>query len=92
MELRIYGVNTIKEAINSGSAVSDIFISEKKHKNGHIDNDLFRLIKEHNLKLTIKNEQFFQKEFGKDALIKGIAAITDYKEKFFEDVIAKNTG
>ena len=92
MELRIYGVNTIKEAINSGSVVSDIFISEKKHKNGHIDNDLFRLIKERNLKLTIKNEQFFQKEFGKDALVKGIAAITDYEEKFFEDVIAKNTG
>ncbi len=92
MELKIYGTNTIKEAINSGNLASDIFISEKKHKNGHIDNVLFRLIKEHELNMTVKNEQFFMKEFGNEALIKGLAAVANYKEIFFEDVIAKNAG
>jgi 23S rRNA (guanosine2251-2'-O)-methyltransferase len=87
MKLIIYGTNTIKEAIISGNLTKDVYISEKKHKGGSIDKDLIKLIKSKNIKINIKNDQFFLKEFGNEASLKGIAAGIDYKEKSYEELI-----
>ncbi len=86
MQLTIYGANTIKEAILSGKLQKTVYVSEKKWKNGLIDKDFLNLIKAKNIKIEIKNDNIFIKEFAKEAFIKGIAATAYYNEKRYEEL------
>lgn len=87
VQLTIYGTNTIKEAVLSGKLRKTVYASEKKWKNGLIDKDLLKLIKAKSVKIEIKNDNIFIKEFGKEAFIKGIAATVEYNEKQYEELV-----
>jgi len=84
--LTIYGTNTIKEAILSGKLRKTIYFSEKKWKHGFIDKDFLKLIRARNIKIEVKNDNIFIKEFKKEAFIKGMAAIVEYDEKQYEEL------
>ncbi|MHB8232613.1 MAG: 23S rRNA (guanosine(2251)-2'-O)-methyltransferase RlmB [bacterium] len=86
MQITVYGVNTIKEAVFSGNLKSGgkVYVSEKKWKNGIIDKNLIELLKEKNINILTKNDSAFINDYGKEALIKGIAVNIDYKEKDYE--------
>lgn len=86
MQLTIYGANTIKEAVLSGKLRNTVYLSEKKWKNGLIDKNFLKLIKTKNIKIEIKNDNIFIKEFGKEAFIKGMAATAYYNEKQYEEL------
>lgn len=95
MDLTVYGVNTVKEAILSGNLKrgGEICFSEKKRKNGKIDKDLIKLLKDKNINIVTKNDNAFMKYFGKEALAKGIAANIKYTEKAYEKLFDEaNTG
>jgi 23S rRNA (guanosine2251-2'-O)-methyltransferase len=91
MQLIIYGVNTIREAVFSGylKRGGRVYASEKKWKNGIIDKSLIRLLKEKNIDILTKNDNIFLKDYGKEALMKGIAASVDYREKTYEELFEK---
>ncbi|MCL4322493.1 MAG: 23S rRNA (guanosine(2251)-2'-O)-methyltransferase RlmB [Deltaproteobacteria bacterium] len=89
MQLIIYGVNTIREAVFSGylKRGGRVYASEKKWKNGIIDKSLIKLLKEKNIDILTKNDNIFLKDYGKEALMKGIAANVDYREKTYEELL-----
>lgn len=89
MQLTIYGANTIKEAVLSGKLRKTVYVSEKKWKNGLIDKDFLKLIKAKNIKIEIKNDNIFIKEFGRESFIKGMAAAVEYDEKQYEELFEK---
>ncbi len=91
MNLIIYGVNTLKEAVFSGNLkMGDrVYLSEKKLKNGIIDKNLIKLFEEKNINVLTKNDGAFIKDFGREALIKGIAANVEYREKSYEELTGK---
>ena len=91
MRLNIYGANTVREAVLSGNLKKGgaVFVSEKKLKSGTIDKNLTALLKEKNIGIVAKNDGAFMNEYGKEALIKGIAAAVEYIEKDYEDLFEK---
>ena len=95
MRLTVYGTNTIKEAVLSGNVKKSgsVFVSEKKWKSKSLDKNLIKLLKEKNIAVLAKNENAFIKEYGKEALVKGIAVNIEYIEKDYEDLFDNtNTG
>ena len=91
MRLTVYGTNTVREAVLSGNVKKGgtVFVSEKKWKSGIIDKNLTELLKEKNINITAKNDGAFINEYGKEALIKGIAVNVEYIEKDYEDLFDK---
>lgn len=90
MRLLVYGINTIKEAALSGALGRFVYVSRKKLEKGSIDKKLLEILKKKNISLQPKNDPDFIREFGKDAYIKGIAAIADYSEASYEDIVKVN--
>ncbi len=91
MRLVIYGTNTIREAVLSGNLSACIYINEKKRRSRFINKDFTQLLKSKNIKICVKDDAYFLKEFGREAFIKGIAAVLDYREKEFEEIFAYTT-
>jgi 23S rRNA (guanosine2251-2'-O)-methyltransferase len=91
MRLTVYGANTVREAVLSGNLKKGgaVFVSEKKLKSGTMDKNLTALLKEKNIGIVAKNDGAFMNEYGKEALIKGIAAGVEYIEKDYEDLFEK---
>ncbi len=88
MRLIIYGTNTINEAILSGAVKDRVFVSEKKQKSGLIDKGLLELLKKNGIGVYPKKDEAFISEFGKEAFVKGIAGVADYREYGYEDILA----
>ncbi len=61
----IYGKNVAKEKINSGEKISKIYLSEKFN-----DNEIFALIKKHNLRYTVVPNKYLDSKV--DGLHQGI--------------------
>ncbi|MGC8554494.1 MAG: 23S rRNA (guanosine(2251)-2'-O)-methyltransferase RlmB [Candidatus Acidulodesulfobacterium sp.] len=97
MKLIVYGVNTVREAILSGSIKKggSVYIAEKKYKSGIADKSFINTAKDKNVNIYSKKDASFLQEFGKEAFIKGIAAVAEYSESDYENLLHKseqNTG
>lgn len=92
MLLTIYGTNTIKEAVLSGTLRKTIYVSDKKWKRGLIDKGFLKLIRAKNIGIEVKNDNLFMQEFGREAFIKGMAAKVEYNEKQYEDLFGNQDG
>ena len=92
MKLIVYGVNTVREAVISGSIKKggSIFIAEKKHKTVAADKSFINLAKDKNITIYSKKDAVFLQEFGREAFAKGIAANAEYIEADYEDLLNKS--
>ena len=89
MKLIVYGVNTVREAVLSGSIKKggSVYIAEKKYKSGIADNRFINTAKDKNINIYSKKDASFLQEFGKEAFIKGIAAVAEYTEQDYENLL-----
>ena len=92
MKLIVYGVNTVREAILSGSIKKDVsvYIAEKKYKSVIADKSFINIAKDKNINIYSKKDASFLQEFGKEAFIKGIAAVAEYPESDYENLLNKS--
>lgn len=76
----IYGKNVAKEKINSGEKINKIFLSNKFH-----DNEIFALIKKHNIKYNIVDNRVLDSKV--DGLHQGIVIEVDDVKTYEFDYI-----